>query len=312
MRWGTSRPRPDLYDVALTVAACLRAGTRVDVAWAVETEGFSSRDRSDALAITPGGGRVGSLLSGALDDQLADVAALGTGGRLVDLRVSDVEAAAVGLGCGGEARCLVVPAAELPADLWDVLLAREPVCLVTAVDGTDVVGTQLLTRDTVAGAGEEVAGLFERGTSDAVVAADRVVTVLWPVPKLVVVGAGAVADALGRAASLLGWQVQVATDAAAAEGMAAGLAVLDSVVVAAHDLDLAGPALAAALESDAGYVGAVGGRRTQQARADWLADRGITDLSRIHAPAGLDIGATTPPEIAVSVLAEALAERSAR
>ena len=48
-----------------------------------------------------------------------------------------------------------------------------------------------------------------------------------------------------------------------------------------------------------------GSRRTQQARADWLAYRGVTDLDRVHGPAGLDIGATTPPEIAVSILAEA-------
>jgi xanthine dehydrogenase accessory factor len=51
----------------------------------------------------------------------------------------------------------------------------------------------------------------------------------------------------------------------------------------------------------------LGSRRTQQARADWLAYRGITDLDRVHGPAGLDIGANTPPEIAVSILAEAMA-----
>ena len=78
-----------MYEVALTVAACLQADTRVDIAWAVETEGFDSRDRSDAVALTPGGGRVGSLLSGALDGQLADVAAQGgAAGRLVDLSVT--------------------------------------------------------------------------------------------------------------------------------------------------------------------------------------------------------------------------------
>ncbi len=61
-----------------------------------------------------------------------------------------------------------------------------------------------------------------------------------------------------------------------------------------------------------GYIGALGSRRTQQARADWLAYRDVTDLDRICGPAGLDIGANTPAEIALSVLAEALAAQSGR
>ena len=70
---------------------------------------------------------------------------------------------------------------------------------------------------------------------------------------------------------------------------------MDKLVVMAHDLELAGPVLAAALDGDVGYIGALGSRRTQQARAEWLAYRGVTDLERIHGPAGLDIGASTPP-----------------
>jgi xanthine dehydrogenase accessory factor len=81
-------------------------------------------------------------------------------------------------------------------------------------------------------------------------------------------------------------------------------------VVTSHDVEVAGPALAAALEGNVGYIGGLGSRRTQQARADWLAYRGVTDLERIHGPAGLDIGASTPAEIAVSILAEALAVKA--
>jgi len=273
----------------------------VDVAWVVESHGFSARDPSDALAITPGGGRVGSLLSGSVDDQLADLASRGSGrGRIVDIEVSDVDALVAGLSCGGQARCLVVPADNLPPDLWDLLLAREPVCLVTRLDGDEVLDIALSTADTVAGA------------SDVTVEGDRVVTVFWPVPKLVIVGAGAVADALAQAAALLGWQTQTTNDVGTATGLIAGLAALDKLVVISHDHEFAGRALAAALSSDVGYIGALGSRRTQQGRADWLAYRGITDLERIHGPAGLDIGARTPPEIAVSILAEALAVDSSR
>jgi len=102
----------------------------------------------------------------------------------------------------------------------------------------------------------------------------------------------------------------VTTDVREATGIIAGLAVLDKVVVTSHDDELAGPALTAALAGNVGYIGALGSRRTQQSRADWLALRGVTDLERIHGPAGLDIGANTPAEIAVSVVAEALAARS--
>ncbi|MHB1129265.1 MAG: hypothetical protein ACYC06_04380, partial [Ilumatobacteraceae bacterium] len=63
-----------MYAIALSVAACLRARTRVDVAWVVDTRQIDAHDRTDAVAITPGGGRIGSLLSGALDGQLIDLA----------------------------------------------------------------------------------------------------------------------------------------------------------------------------------------------------------------------------------------------
>jgi xanthine dehydrogenase accessory factor len=135
---------------------------------------------------------------------------------------------------------------------------------------------------------------------------DRVVSVFKAVPELVVVGGGPIAEALAGMATALGWNVRVLADSASAAGVIAALSKADKVVVAAHDLELAGAALLAALESDAGYIGSVGSRRMQENRADWLAYRGVTDLSRVHGPAGLGIGAETPGEIAVSVLAEAI------
>jgi xanthine dehydrogenase accessory factor len=299
-----------MYAIALTVSACLQAGTRVDVAWVVQTQGFSSRDKSEALAITPGGGRVGEILAGALDGELVDQAARGAKGRLVNVHVGDLEAELAGLSCGGDARCLLIPAAELPPELWPRLRDREPVCLVTRLDGTSVVDTTLFGPDTVADAGEAAANLFGRGVSDTIVTPEAVTTVLWPVPTLLIVGPGEVSNALSRAADLLGWHTQTATAPNTATGVIAGLAALDKVVVTSHDVEFAGRALEAALASKVGYIGALGSRRTQQARADWLAYRGVTDLARVHGPAGLDIGANTPAEIAVSILAEALAEQA--
>ena len=281
-----------MYGIALSVAACLRAGTKVDVAWIVASDDYPDRDASDAIAITPGGGRVGSLLGGALDSQAADLPR----NRLVDVTITDVDALVAGLPRGGTVRCLVVPASDLPIDLWGALLERRPVGLITHLQGTDVTGTELF----------EI-GPTDEERSHTMVATDRVVTILFPVSKLVVIGSGPIADALVGAAALLGWQTQVTNDQSTATGLIATLAPPDKLVVAAHDLELAGTALAAGLDSDVGYIGAVGGRKMQQTRADWLAYRGITDTERIHGPAGLDIGADTPAKVAISILAEALA-----
>lgn len=278
-----------MYEIALTVSACLRAGTKVDVAWAVEAAPeLGAREPSEALAITPGGGRVGAVLAGALNDQLADLSYKGGPGRLVNLRVSELDAQLAGLPGAGDARCLLVPATDLPAELWERLRRRDPVGLLTRLDGDQVLDITLADPETTT---------------------EHLLTILRPVPKLVIAGGGPVAEALAKAAALLGWHIQTVTDVSSARGLIAGLAQLDQLVVLGHDDDLTGSALEAALTGDVGYIGSLGSRRMQQARADWLAYRGVTDLDRIHGPAGLDIGATTPAEIAVSVLAEALAAK---
>jgi xanthine dehydrogenase accessory factor len=187
--------------------------------------------------------------------------------------------------------------------LWDRLREREPVSLRANLDGDRIVDVAMLAAD----ADDDVARLYGRRVSGSLVGPDAVTSVFWPVPRLVIVGGGPVADAVRAAAGLLGWRTDVATDARTATGAIAALAGLDKVVVVSHDVELAGSALEAALAGEVGYIGALGSRRTQQARADWLAYRGITDLHRVHGPAGLDIGANTPPEIAVSIVAEAMA-----
>ena len=295
-----------MYEIALSVLACLRADTAVSVAWIVDAEGIDPGDRSAALALTPGGGRVGSLLYGALDSQLAELDHGLAGPRLVDVAISEVDAAVAGLPSTGRARCMLVPARDLPSDLWERLVNREALCLVTALDGMDVGATTLYTGDSIGHAPDEAQRLLAQRTSGAAVEPTHLTTVLVPVPKLVIVGRGPVAGALMAATELLGWHVRTTTDTAEATSEIDRLTATDKLVVMGHDLDLVGPSLLTALAADVGYIGALGGRGLQQERAAWLADRGATDLDRIHGPAGLDIGATTPAEIAVSILAEAL------
>ena len=301
-----------MYEIALSVRACLRAGTAVSVVWIVDGEGLDPGERTDAIALTPGGGRVGSLLSGVLDSQLAELHHSLSAPRLVDLPVSEVDAAIAGLPSTGRVRCLLAPAEALPGELWDHLVTREPVCLVTRLVGTQIGTTTLYTTETLDEAPEEARRLVARGVSDVAIGAQAIVTALVPVPRLVIVGAGPVAGAVTAAAELLGWHVRTIGDDAEATAEIGRLAATDKVLVTGHDLELVGSALLAALSTDVGYIGALGGRRLQQERAEWLSARGCTDLERVHSPAGLDIGARTPGEIAVSILAEAVAVGAGR
>jgi xanthine dehydrogenase accessory factor len=287
-----------VYEIALTVAACLRSATRVDVAWVVESR-LEPTDPGGALAITPGGGRVGSLYAGALDQQLAEQAqALGEDrGRLVRVSVGELEARAFGLAGAGAALAAVLPAGLLPGDVWQSFQDRQAVRLRLTREGDEVTAVTL----------DDPEGHDPGSEVD-----EREVTTTWrPVPTVVLAGGGPVLQALEQMAPLLGWRVRRAPDPDTARGLVVGLGPLDAVVLSMHDVELAGPVLASALDGSAGYVGALGSRAMQQSRETWLTDRGVAGLERIHTPAGLDIGADGPAEVAVAILAEAIRERSA-
>lgn len=283
----------------------------VTVVRLLAVRGVSGHDSVPLAGFTPGEPAAGRVLSGALD---ALVARPVEHGQLLDLAVDDAAADRSGMSCGGSAQVLVQPADEIPDEAWQLIAAREPVCLVTDLDGERTGATRAFTRATIADIADgysNLARLFARGTSEGAVLDGVAATAIWPVPHLVVVGDGLIADALVDSAHLLGWSTEVANDAAAAD-LVGRLASCDGVVVLSHDRAVDGPVLAAALSGEAGYVGALGARHTQSARAAWLAARGVTDLARIHGPAGLDLGARTPAEIAVAITAEMLAARSGR
>lgn len=123
---------------------------------------------------------------------------------------------------------------------------------------------------------------------------------------LLVVGDGEVADALTSFATTLGWTAVVVNSV---EDTAVALSTAQSVMVLSHHDGLDGPALKAALEQGTPYIGAMGSRRTQARRRQWMLDQGVSgaDLDSIRGPAGLAIGANTPAEIAASMVAEIIA-----
>jgi xanthine dehydrogenase accessory factor len=295
-----------MYSVALSVASCLRAGTEVFVAWVVEAQGLPAFDPTDAVALTPGGGRMGSLASGALDSHLSSLARPSSGG-LTSVELSDVDALIAGLPAGGHALLAVVRADQLPAHLWGLLLERRTVAVVATRDGQRFTSISVHSVDDADVADQRVRDLLAAGRTVSELTDDRLITVLAPVPRLAISGGGPNAEALEDAARLLGWQVSRASDPDIASGLMAGLSPIDAAVITGHDVEASSRVLGAALESRAGYIGSLGSPKMQQNRADWLAYRGITELDRVHGPAGFDIAARTPAEIAVSVLAEAIA-----
>jgi len=157
--------------------------------------------------------------------------------------------------------------------------------------------------------------------------------VYGPPPRLFVYGAVDTAEALCRGAKLLGWRAIVA-DARGKFATAERIPSADELIVAwpddalaqvepdhqtaivvlTHDDKFDEPALAGALETEAFYIGALGSRRNQERRRERLLEAGVTgeQLERIMGPCGLDIGADTQEETALSILSEILAVRARR
>jgi xanthine dehydrogenase accessory factor len=215
--------------------------------------------------------------------------------------------------------------------------------LFTVVEGDAVGSKTLVVEGAEAGPGNgvpsEALALFDevvRGGRNRLLELDGAkVFAEWygPPPRLVVYGAVDTAEALCRGAKLLGWTTIVAdaratfltperipsADELIAKWPDDALAEVapdhqTAVVVLTHDDKFDEPALIAALETEAFYIGALGSRRNQERRRERLLEAGVTEeqLQRIVGPCGLDIGADTQEETALSILSEILAVRAGR
>ena len=214
--------------------------------------------------------------------------------------------------------------------------------LFTVVEG-DGAGSNLLVLESGERLGdgpEEAAGQFDelirRGRNTLLELGDGTkVFAEWygPPPRLLVYGAVDTAEAMCRGAKLLGWHTIVA-DARAKFATRERIPSADelivewppetfaqvqpdhqtAIVVLTHDDKFDEPALIGALETEAFYIGALGSRRNQERRRERLLEAGVEEaaLERIMGPCGLDIGADTQEETALSILAEILAVRGRR
>jgi xanthine dehydrogenase accessory factor len=299
-------------ELAETIERWRARGDRVALATVVATRRSAPRPVGSKLAISQRGELYGSVSGGCVESDVAvtaaEVLAEGTP-RLLTYGIADEQAWSIGLPCGGEIDVFVEP--------FEGELSQEPSVTVTVLEGEH--------------AGERVDAEVPPGPS-RVLELDGVrvfAEVLGPPPRLLVVGGVDTAEELCRAAKALGWRTAV-VDPRPALVTRERLPSPDeltvawpdeltadadtAVVVLTHEERLDVPALTAALASDAFYVGAIGSRRTQAKRRERLLEAGLTEeqLERLAGPAGLDLGAHTPAETAVSILAEVLAVRAGR
>ena len=316
--------RADHDSIPETALAWHRAGRGAALATVVETWGSAPRPVGSQLVIAGDGDMMGSVSGGCVEGAVVAEAldALADGRpRLLTYGVSDEAAFAVGLACGGTIRVMVVP---VGAQLTEAMLAglvaaratRASVALLTdtatwahrLTDGADDPAVQARFRS-------DRSGMEENGTF---------IAVHNPPLRMIVVGAVHIAQPLLQMARACGYD-PVLIDPRDAFGSAArfpgetiladwpdeAMATLapdarTAVVTLTHDPKLDDPAIRVALNAPVFYLGCLGSTRTHAKRVDRLRAEGFGEdrIARIHAPVGLNIGAKSPAEIAVSILAQ--------
>jgi len=294
-----------------------RDGEDIAIATVIETWGSSPRPLGSKMLVTRSGKMAGSVSNGCIEGAVFEegqkVLKSGTP-KIAAFGVADDVAFEVGLACGGHIEVFVQPLGKVHRQLIGMLNRDEAATLRTnlttgeaeLVSGTPP-GTELARRD-----GELFVEPFRRPA------------------HLVIIGAIHIAIPLHRLAKLMGYRVTVIDARAkfatkerfpeADELMVAwpdeamSKIPIDSatyIVVLTHDPKFDLPALRSVLKKDAGYIGAIGSRKTNQNRFDALRKEGFTEeqLARVHGPIGLDLGGRGAEETALGILAEITAVR---
>ncbi|WP_409201590.1 XdhC family protein [Leisingera sp. S132] len=297
------------------------SGTGAVLATVVQTWGSAPRRTGSQLVVSGTGQIEGSVSGGCVEGAVVVEAleALQDGQhRLLEFGISDEDAFAVGLACGGTIKVLVEPVGSaLPGDLLEDLVAARAARTPVAYEVNLATGARRLTRkDYPDRMRMDRSGLEEDGKT--------FVAVHNPPLRLVSVGAVHITQALVPMARIAGYDPVIIDPRAAFASPERfpgetlmddwpdeaveklGLDTRTALVLLTHDPKLDDPALQAALAADVFYIGALGSRKTHAARVARMQDAGFTEtqINRIHGPIGLDIGAASPAEIAVSILSE--------
>lgn len=316
-----------------TALAWKTRGKGVAIATVISTWGSAPRPTGSQIAINEDSDFVGSVSGGCIEGAVIhtglDVLASGKP-ELIEFGVSNSEAWEVGLACGGTIRIYVAPLDDERAALYQKLQTAR-----VAKKSAVYVSSLTTHSDQLVFAGEPAASPALAQAIDSAIHSDRAqtqdlgdetffVNPFNPPLRMFVIGAVHIAQPLVKMASEAGYDVMVidpreafATPARFASitlshawpDEALGEAKPDlrsAVVTLSHDPKIDDPALTTALGTNCFYIGSLGSKKTHAARLDRLKKEGFSedDLARIHGPVGLSIGAKSPAEIAISILAE--------
>ena len=339
-----------MREAAVELEQWLATGEPVAIATVVRVAGSAPRPLGATLIARAGDRIAGSVSNGCVESAVYEeaMAALEDGrARVVTYGISDEFAFTVGLSCGGEIDVLVEPVGDLHRIALEAVRAERGALLARVVAPAGRAGTVAVLREgRVDGWPPELAPVkvqalaaLGEGRPRAVPATldGREATIFLEAlptpPLLAIVRATHTAQALAPLAKAVGYRVIVADPREALANRErfpladelllawpdVALAKLpfgasSAIVVLTHDPKFDHPALVAALRTEAGYIGAIGSRTTNEERFAWLRAQGIgdRDIARVHAPIGLDIGAGTAEEIALAILAEVVAVRHDR
>ncbi|MBN2374226.1 XdhC family protein [bacterium] len=326
-------PKDDIFELALEWAD---KGRRAAIATVVSTWGSASRQAGSQLIVDSGGAFEGSVSGGCVEPavitEALDVIKTGVP-KMLSFGVSDEQAWEVGLICGGRIDIYIQSLDVIRPVLERVIkLKRDgiPSCIITDLDGGDAITLDLGAPDLKDKISPElkdfVFDAIKRGVCAACNTGEKRYYLhgIYPATRLIIIGAVDIARVLSQIASLSNYSTVIIDPRGAfatrerfpdvellVEWPDDALSNMNlhrrtAIVTLTHDPKIDDVALKEALRSGAFYIGALGSRKTHSDRLERLRSEGFSeeDLSRIHGPVGLDLGAKTHAEIAVAILAE--------
>ena len=317
-----------MRDVIPAINQWLAAQKSIALATVIQTWGSAPRKAGSHMAITENSEIAGSVSGGCVEGAVVQAAleVLKTGTpQLLHFGVANDIAWDVGLACGGEIDIFVQP---LNTNFYQSALSTiqqdKPLVYETVISGDP----SKLGNIIILGGPSGIPGPVRKSTPEK----DVFTNVIAPKPTLIIVGGVQIAIALAKFAAVLDYKIAV-VDPRKAFGSKSrfpeindlfqiwpqeafeqiGITASTAIATLTHDPKIDDPALAGALNSDAFYIGALGSKKTQASRKKRLLDQGFTEdqISRIKGPIGFQIGAQTPEEIALSIMAEIIAEQHA-
>ncbi|MBL6679677.1 MAG: XdhC family protein [Alphaproteobacteria bacterium] len=309
----------EIDDILTPMSVWLKENRKVSLATVISTWGSSPRPVGGQMAIDSNGEIIGSVSGGCIEGAVITegINSINDGKtRVKDYGISNNMAWEVGLACGGELKVLIQPLDiqdKIVFSIIDSIKNREAVKLrIDCSNGLRIIDNTLTNQTS----------LYDKEKNEFI-------HVIDPKPRLFVVGAVHIAQALISLAAITDFQIIVIDprEHFATEKRFPNCKILTEwpdialsrfnldksthLVTLTHDPKIDDPALIYSLKKNIGYIGSLGSKKTHQKRCERLTSLGFSDndINKIHAPIGLDIKGKTPAEIAVSIIAEIISFR---